>query len=1578
MLPNEAPDTEESTPAEKDIGSSYLFNADAQAILEEAPTLETGLTSLEQSYTSRSWDDQAAAQKTAETYAQELRYRFKDQSLYNNRELHQIAPIDFSEAEGETNYDKAVDYAKKNNEFLDQPDLPANYVLVKDKLKRSIDAKATELKRAATYDEHGFVYGAAKDAVVRMVQGATHAPATLLGMKGYTDFLQENTDPARDDDLTSDIASGIGMLEGGLVTAAAGPVGVYGYMGATGAGAVRERYNQAKEATGDSNKAFNSAAIEGVGQTVMAATGAQILKQPAKIAFAKVFGKDLVEKASKVAAQTAAQKVAKAAVVMGTAQTAAGVISNKAEAVGTDNPNKDLTDRMGRNFLLGAIFGAGGKGLEVAMDPTVTVDPIVKNGGVTPREESTAVGSFKNVEASEKLQSNSEKPPTNFVTEDGNEYSITAEGSTTRTKVASQEVYDPLDKTFYVDKEVANKLAVLRGNTDESGEPIQILTDGSKLYVKSGYVDDALVPVETNTGNRLIEVHVQDAPAAGLHPVEVNRPKNVEGNKREYRSRIGRVITETVIPDDTKSAGAADIKATTERRMAERIRLDPNVDQLIKEGFGDEELGLIRYFKQPNIVSRNEAGKIISEKGIELATKEFLANENDASAVQVAKGVDLFKQYKQAARDAKKAGDTQAHESYSNLAGLIYEKAARSSTDTAQALQAYNMYKELDPDMRVAALRSKLSEEAFNEVAKAEGTTPETLKSVDKELDSVNEEAVRIQTEADAKAQAAVKQFEPEIKEADSLISTIEKEGQRRADTARKESEVKVAELEVKLKELEAANPESADKPISEKVKNRIVKLEKEIAKKKLDVSTKASEDFLYEREKTNLERLRAKKVELEARKVEEQKQRKSYLSDEQKERLKELTSKREKLAATKDKITKAKKEKNKVLSAEDEDKIRKLAAVLPSLEEGTTASNKVIEALNKLESKVKGADVANNWRAFWFANVLSGPATHIVNMASNLMQLATIPTSYAAAGEFSVAKVFVDSIVRNSGESLSSALNTLKTGETKIREGKFQSTKSDFVKEGPAYIRNLGYVLRALSATDEFFYHDIREAQAKAVAHYEGKKSGLTGEALRDRVAQDLNRSPESWDKNLSKAKEQAALLKEEAGVDLTENQIRNTAWEMLIADRPDLIKTESHRFALENTFNNVPKGFLGLIANNLSRLSELPMEIPVINKTVHPLAYVFPFMKISGNLLNNATDFAGAGYLRALKKTETTYNYGEKIVATKHTLQRSQELGKAIIGTIGTATLYGIARQFTDDKDPYFAIYGGGPKDSDLKAQLRAQKNWMPYSIKIGSHLIPFNYTPFVLPLGAMGAIHDQVRWSKRYAKAQEEEAISLAVGGMAGAFVDNSFLKTISNVMGAISGDPIKDILDVPVNISKGFIPASGALRAISNITDDPITTKKDLWAKMMSGIPMAQSIGTKPALNTFGDRLEKTLAERLSINRFWDKSTEDPDWQWLAHNNYDLPDAGGTDISLSTKINPQATKRRIENLGAIFADQLTTDERYLLTEKSGPEIRAVVQKYRTRNQSAGFQQSVQDALKKEIAGVRLKWKKQLFLR
>mgnify|MGYP001765371739 CR=1 FL=1 len=1766
----------------KTLDSAYLLNADAQAILEEAPSLDVGLEELAKAYSASEWDNKEEAKKVIDTYAQELRYRFKDSPEYETSKLKQVAPISFDEAEGETPAERIDDYEKKNKEFLALTDDP-DYLVAKSKIIKSVESKATELRRLARYDEKGKFRGAVEDLFFRGVQEATGGIASALGAEEYNKALLERTDPSYDDDWTSYVASGIGMFAGATASSIGGPAGVYSYMVGTSAGAVRERYNQAKELTGDDTAALNAAAVETGAQVVMSGVGGRVMTKPAKALYAKLFKKEIAETAEKKAAESVGKQLVRSGLEMGAGQATAGVISNKAESIATDNPDKDLTDRFGRNFLLGAAFGSYAKIMHIAVDPKVGVDPIVKNGGVPPVKETIIVGAEKNrgpvpdayeevikgnegktatdVDSEVKVVGSTEpavesvipeiplnvskentKSPVSFITEDGSRYSTTPEGATSRVKVATNEEFHPMDRTFFVDKEIATKLAILRGNTDESGTPIHILTDGKKLYVKSFYVTDALEPVSTFQNMRLVEVPTEAGPAVGLHPVEVSRPRNTKGNQRIYRSHIGRPISEVALAPEPKttSAGAASVYETKERKLAAHIRLSPEVDETIRSSFGDADLGLNRYFEATNVETGNKAAQHIADIGVEASLKEFLANTDQINELVTPElneqGHRLFKLFSDKAEEAKTQGDTKAYEKFADMASLVANKAAEAGTPVGQYAQAFRMWRDANPELRVTALKEGLKTEALHEVAAEEKVSPESLRQLDKTIEGIDNEVTAIQQEAQKKADIVSKTFDPEIQETAKLQVEIEKEAKRRLDEYAKQEQAKIdeaernadkleeeatssqdkelaevkaqnekaqariAELEAeaqkradaeieaqkkaeelrkKLEERGVANAEkkidaeistaekaveklskegkdtakvaeglnklketrknvdaieglsaeekkaliklrrqatAAAKPTPEsvlsaaeikeleglkvlttkvkeklatkselppKVKAKVDKLRQFAKEKKTKLDTISPEDFLSTKEKSSVEGLKAKREELKQAKAKEQSARKSYLSDEQKQRLKDLSSSRERVTKLKDKVTARQKAKLEKLSPEDQDSVRMLVKAVSSIKEGTTAHGEALKALAAIEEKVTGSNKSpvNNWRAYWFSNVLSGAPTHIQNISGNVQASLVVPAAYAITGRPDVAKIFIKELIHSIPESLEQAKNTFLTGQTPVRGGKFE-TKNDFVTTGPKYIRNLGYALRALSAADAFFYHSNKEAQAKAVAYHAAKKLGLRKEALRTKVESDLNKSPESWAESEAEARGYAALLEKQSSgkVKLTENQIRNTAWELMEAKRPDLIKTESGRFALENTFNNTPKGFLGDIYHGIEYIVKAGLEMPIGGKVIEPLSYVLPFMKVGFNLANNFLELSGTGFYKAIFKSEKLFVDGasKKEVVTKHELQRRTELGRALLGTISAGVIYGITRSFLNDKDPYIALYGPGPKDPDMKAQMRQQKNWMPYSLKIGNVLIPYQSTPLVFILGAMGATHDNIRWNKRYAQADETEAIGLAVMGAFSSFSQNSFLKSMSTVVSMLEGDTSKDWRDLPVNIAKGFVPASNALRMISNIVDNPISTKKDLWAKFISGIPIAQSIGTLPALNTFGEPIERSWVEKLSLNRFFTIQSSDEDWRWLARNNYDIPDAGGTDMKLSTTENKTATKKRINNMGAIFADRLTPEERYLLTEKSGPDIRRIVQKYRSRYGDSGHQERVQKDLKEDISKVRSNWKKKLFLR
>lgn len=766
----------------------------------------------------------------------------------------------------------------------------------------------------------------------------------------------------------------------------------------------------------------------------------------------------------------------------------------------------------------------------------------------------------------------------------------------------------------------------------------------------------------------------------------------------------------------------------------------------------------------------------------------------------------------------------------------------------------------------------------------------------------------------------------------------------------------------------------SATTQMPEKTKLKIDKLKK-LAKDIKDKASKATAaDFVAPTDRPKLIKLKAARENLIKSRDAEKAKRSSYLTPDQKKRIKELTARREKIAKDLDDFSKRVSKKQEALSPADEETFKKLVGILPKL--GNTAERAKVEAkLRDIESKIRGgADPSDLWKAFWYSNILSNPATHITNLVSNAMQAATIPAAYAVTGKPGLAVDFMRGVAGALGESTRSAIHTFKTGEAKLRgEDAKYGTKADLVKEGPKGIRNVGYVLRALSAADEFFYHAIKEGQARALASHYASKEGLSPREIQERIAQDLHQSPQSWKEAMLEAKQQAEILKE-ADIKVSEGQLKNMAWEIMENKRSDLLRGESSRYAQENTFTNMPKGAIGHIVRGIDYAANFPITFR--GKEYKPFTYVLPFMKIGGNLANAFLDYTPVGLYRGLSDTqrapsESFFKRGN--IEAKDSLVQRTELGRFMLGSLATGIAYGYAQSMLQEKDPGFAIYGPGPKNAQARAGLRAT-GWVPYSIKIGDTYIPYKNTPLVFAFGAIGALHDNARFNKSYDTKTASAKLNLAILGMSGAFTENSFLKSVSEIVGMLSGDESKDVTNIATDIPKGFIPLSGALRFVSNITDAPIQTKNDMWAKFVSGIPVAQSIGTKPALNAFGDQVEKTFAERMSLNRFYGARVTDPDWVWLSESGYSLPDPGGFDVKLGEKV----SSAQIRNYGPEFAGIMTPEQRYLLTEKSGPDIRKVVQKYRSRYGNSGYQEKVQEALKDDISKVRSQWKKKLFLR
>lgn len=1572
--------TIDTTQTEKPNDSYYLLNGDAQAILEEAPTLDAGLSLLSESYQSKNWDKPEEAAKIAGDYAKELRFRFKDKSLYSTNDIGKLSPFSLKEFDGEP-LERVDAWEKANTEFLDTTTDP-DYVLVRDKLKNSITSTASNLRREGRSDERGTLSNAVQDTFFRILEGATAAPATLVGLDGYVKGLKERTDPSFDDDIISDITQGVGMLGGMTASAVGGPAGVSGYLAAQGGGQVKRVYDESLAATGDKERATTASVIEGGSQVIQTVIAGKLFSGPAKAIAARVRGIPL----EKVTTDTFT-RVGGAALVEAGTNAIGGMISNYAQGYGTDNPNIGVFDNTGRSALVGALFGAGIGGIDVATNPTARADPAVLNGGVIPPVESSIIGGVLDPETTARMQVEGDVPQPSFKTVDGNIYVETDDGATARTKTSSSEGFHPFDKTFYVDKGTAVKLGALRDAQQADGSLARVLTDGNRLLIKGGFVNEDLTLSKEPTGGRLVEVPVESTPSPGLHPVEVNRPKNIDGNQREYRSHIGKEIAEVIAPPkvEGQSVGAMSILDTLERGISRKVRLSPVLGEKVTEVFGDKELGLDRYFKVTDVSLKNNANQVIGAQGIEGATRDFLGLPEDYAnpqSIEIAR--QLIHQYDIAAENALAAGDSVGQERLSGLAADVVGKASRIATNSGQTISAFRLWESINPATQLASIRNELNNKAVAEVAAETGQQIKDLTTLDKNLETTVIELDTLQKEGQ-------KRQDTQINELETAIKSIEEGAEARtADEVRGAKEdlvatkARISELENEKKAFQAKAGEGSAEgaPVKQFPKGKekeLERLNKTLAK--IEEKLAVEKQPLTPKERTQVDRLR-KAVSEERGKVV-----KDYLGEGERTRIEDLLKKRDTLSSVKDKVTERKKEWQKKLSPEKEARLTKLLKVLPTLQEGTSNFSKVKNKVDELKLEALGETPSREKRnliySLWNANVLSNVATHFSNIKGTALNTAGTPISLALTGQFGEAGAYFKGFIDSIPDAVTKAKIAFNTGETATRTGRVQAEiGGDLVDSNIPILSKMGYVLRALTAEDEFFFHANKEGYARAAAYHAGKEKGLTAGSTEfdSYVGEQLYNSETNWSASLNEAKNQADALKE-AGIETSEKQLLLNAWELMDGKRNSDIQADSTRMALATTLNEVPKGALGMVYQGLNQISNLPINFNGIE--VRPVKYFLPFLRTTMNMASSYLDyFPPVGAFRASQSSELRFEKGGKFgeLTPKPALQQHMELGKAVAGTLATGMLLGIAESFLDDKDPLFAIYGMGPKDTKTKIQMVAE-GWVPNSIKVGNTFIKYADTPLVYVLGSLGSLHDNKRWNKKFARENAANQLAIGVMGMMGSFASNSFLKNINTLLNTIndeqgysSGDKISQVL---ANMGKGFIPASGALRFLSNAVDDPIDTKGDFWSKFISGVPFVETLGTNPALNAFGKPVGRTFEERSNIlARVYQRRESDPNWRWLAENGYSIPDPGGFNTTLS-KSNKAVNKRREETLGPAYVGIMSHEERYELTKKAGPRIERIVDKYRARYGVSGYQEKVQERLNKEIHDAMSDTKKEMKL-
>lgn len=936
---------------------------------------------------------------------------------------------------------------------------------------------------------------------------------------------------------------------------------------------------------------------------------------------------------------------------------------------------------------------------------------------------------------------------------------------------------------------------------------------------------------------------------------------------------------------------------------------------------------------------------------------------------------EIINQHQAEIEDLKAQDETKAEEADAQVEKAVSEVEK----------ELFDLTKKHQDDVK--ALQEKL-DTATEEAATFEKKLQEKAKAAkqvenQKQADAIERNKKTLTPEQLAKLQEGAKlarEAKPKISKEDA--KTL-KELKRKEENAKRAVENEQVEFDNKKEKLEPLIKQAKSAPkapkTTDKTAKKIKDLQEQIRLREQRLAAAKPEDFQKKGNVKKIEKLKAdRKYIIENRdKLRDQK-----ISPQQREALKLAETKRDRVRKIRDKFEERLAKRLKNFTPEKQAKLTELFRLARTL--SGSSQQQVVTAAAQLEQEIFNEngipELDRPFYTFWILNNLSGPGTQAKNVFGNFTQtlgdFIGVTFSQGAPG----AKAFFNGILTGLSQApdviasewagqhvfkprVDTKGELIDTGELALNKDYsatvLKNGGPDFVTaklpKVLAPLRLLGYVGRLLRAADAAFFVSNREAMARVIATKKGRAEGQRGAALRSYVSQQLSGSTTAASDAMVRAKADVAAM-QAAGINFggldTERATRLRAMEILEADRPKDVREFSNDLAQQATLTNKPEGIIGQIAAAVQLIGRAPITIN--GTTIRPLQFFTAFTNVAANIANRSLDFTPVGAARSLS-----------LYSDRTALERQIVFGKFLFGSAGLSVLFAAARGFLDKDDPYFAIFADGPRDFNARKQWK-DAGGKAYSFKFGDKYIDYSNTAIAMPLAALGGYFD-VQRSNRIAgikgnKQDDSTMFALIIASMGKNFTDQSFMRTLGDTVRAIQGEPGYDAVNVlAINPARGFLPAKGLLTSVGRWFENPIETKGDYWSKFISGYPIVDKIGTRPALNAFGEEVAPTFVQRMDVlSSFFSERSTDPAWRWLAVNGYTIP-TPKADITFK---NSEAPESRVAKLGAIQAGRLQQDEAYELAKTAGPEIKQIVLNYQTQYGIAAFDPKVQERLNGEI--------------
>lgn len=574
---------------------------------------------------------------------------------------------------------------------------------------------------------------------------------------------------------------------------------------------------------------------------------------------------------------------------------------------------------------------------------------------------------------------------------------------------------------------------------------------------------------------------------------------------------------------------------------------------------------------------------------------------------------------------------------------------------------------------------------------------------------------------------------------------------------------------------------------------------------------------------------------------------------------------------------------------------VQKKANETVHLPEGFQRDRAILDIFNRVQ-RAQGIKWTELPMAFWYANILSGPLTHLKNILGNVYNVgayAGLQMLRRPSDTLAIIKGLGAGISRATPE----ALKVLQTGERASKANqKLEAARG--VEALPNVFLPWKLVARALSAEDMLFYRGAEEMKSAVLARAIAKRTGARGPELQRKVDEILSRTPEK----VAAAKEQATKegLK---GLDY-----KRRVKEIMEQARPEGLRESAAEYALRATFNQKPEGVIGTAARYFNAFAA---EVPLAKLAV-------PFTNVIANVMNESLNYIPpVGGYRALRGHWSGQLHGRPVLEG----EVFDTGAKAAVGTLALGALALLtAQSLTDDKAPV-AVFGAGPTTPDQKKQLR-ETGWRPYTVRVKGHYVNFQQTPLMVPMALLGNYFDAIRFKKLEQRdALQRVAVATAMFGKV--VSDQSWMDGLAGVFETMNREPSSGSADAMLKqgmrTGTSFV-VPNALMQIDQLFDPTVYDASTMQAAFVNSIPFVRREG-KPALNVMG---EPVTNERM--RNFLSDTKENELWKVLSENQAWVSVPRREDIIIGDK------KR-----GEDFYRILDPDEFYDFVQQSGERIR-----------------------------------------